>query len=470
MSDRTRDVLDAANRIPPAGSPSWWRRPSTRWCDDDRPTPSTSTTSSAAAGSSPASASRAPSSPAATRSTRWAASARRRRGDEPRRSSRRTKRHTVVFVELARRQRRHRHRHPVHRSRTTAGCGPTLGVDEPASTSTAPSGCTRASRSWPSATAPGRSRSSRASATPTTTSRTSRRSRTGGRAARARRARRAGSAATSTRRSGSTDPLAGVVIGPGPSPALLGERSFATSISDASGSQPGAPAWITIPTRSPTRGPTSRPARSTARRCVGQVQAAVGLTGDARADLAGTLSAAPATGDDDASTAAAYGNGSAGRRVSTSPRRSGRREGAAQGHLRHQPRRLRHAPGPGRAAPGAATRISTPGSTRFFTSVDGAGVADNVIVVTVSEFGRRAQENGSGTDHGAASAHFIIGSKVKGGRYGEPTVARAARPHAATCRWRSTSVRCTRPRSRAGSASTPNPFSVPDSSRQAVFA
>ena len=46
---------------------------------------------------------------------------------------------------------------------------------------------------------------------------------------------------------------------------------------------------------------------------------------------------------------------------------------------------------------------------------------DNVIVVTLSEFGRRAQENGSGTDHGAASAHFIIGSKVKGGRYGKPT-------------------------------------------------
>ena len=47
--------------------------------------------------------------------------------------------------------------------------------------------------------------------------------------------------------------------------------------------------------------------------------------------------------------------------------------------------------------------------------------SDNVIVVTLSEFGRRAQENGSGTDHGAASAHFIIGSKVKGGRYGQPT-------------------------------------------------
>jgi len=61
------------------------------------------------------------------------------------------------------------------------------------------------------------------------------------------------------------------------------------------------------------------------------------------------------------------------------------------------------------------------GLERFFTSVEAAGVADKVIVLTLSEFGRRAHENGSGTDHGAASAHFIIGSKVKGGRYGQPT-------------------------------------------------
>jgi len=36
------------------------------------------------------------------------------------------------------------------------------------------------------------------------------------------------------------------------------------------------------------------------------------------------------------------------------------------------------------------------------------GVADNVIVATVSELGRRAQENDSGTDHGAAGVHLMI--------------------------------------------------------------
>jgi uncharacterized protein (DUF1501 family) len=45
--------------------------------------------------------------------------------------------------------------------------------------------------------------------------------------------------------------------------------------------------------------------------------------------------------------------------------------------------------------------------------------ADNVIVLIFSEFGRRVRDNGSGTDHGAAGATFVLGEKVKGGHYGE---------------------------------------------------
>jgi uncharacterized protein (DUF1501 family) len=40
--------------------------------------------------------------------------------------------------------------------------------------------------------------------------------------------------------------------------------------------------------------------------------------------------------------------------------------------------------------------------------------------MTVSEFGRRPAENGSGSDHGTAAPHFVIGSSVQGGRYGAP--------------------------------------------------
>ena len=43
-----------------------------------------------------------------------------------------------------------------------------------------------------------------------------------------------------------------------------------------------------------------------------------------------------------------------------------------------------------------------------------------MLVHVWSEFGRRAEENGSaGTDHGAAGAGFLIGSRVKGQMLGE---------------------------------------------------
>ncbi len=48
------------------------------------------------------------------------------------------------------------------------------------------------------------------------------------------------------------------------------------------------------------------------------------------------------------------------------------------------------------------------------------GVADQVLVMAFSEFGRRVDENASaGTDHGAASNLFLLGSKVRGGLVGK---------------------------------------------------
>src|SRR3954466_4976856 len=42
---------------------------------------------------------------------------------------------------------------------------------------------------------------------------------------------------------------------------------------------------------------------------------------------------------------------------------------------------------------------------------------DDVVIMTMSEFGRMAKENGNrGTDHGHAGALFVIGGGVKGGR------------------------------------------------------
>jgi len=45
---------------------------------------------------------------------------------------------------------------------------------------------------------------------------------------------------------------------------------------------------------------------------------------------------------------------------------------------------------------------------------------DDVLLMTYSEFGRRAKENANqGTDHGTAAPHFMLGGKVNGGIYGE---------------------------------------------------
>lgn len=56
----------------------------------------------------------------------------------------------------------------------------------------------------------------------------------------------------------------------------------------------------------------------------------------------------------------------------------------------------------------------------FYEDIAAHGLADNLVMMQWSEFGRRPFENGSrGTDHGAASMMFLIGNPVRGGIYGE---------------------------------------------------
>ena len=48
------------------------------------------------------------------------------------------------------------------------------------------------------------------------------------------------------------------------------------------------------------------------------------------------------------------------------------------------------------------------------------GVWKDTLIMTYSEFGRRANENGSrGTDHGMAAPHFILGGSIEGGITGQ---------------------------------------------------
>lgn len=55
----------------------------------------------------------------------------------------------------------------------------------------------------------------------------------------------------------------------------------------------------------------------------------------------------------------------------------------------------------------------------FYQDISAQGQGERVLVMTFSEFGRRAKENGSrGTDHGSAAPMFLVGKKVQPGLVG----------------------------------------------------
>jgi uncharacterized protein (DUF1501 family) len=57
--------------------------------------------------------------------------------------------------------------------------------------------------------------------------------------------------------------------------------------------------------------------------------------------------------------------------------------------------------------------------TAFYKDLKARGQGERVLVMTFSEFGRRARENGSrGTDHGSGAPMFLVGGQVKSGVIG----------------------------------------------------
>ncbi len=53
----------------------------------------------------------------------------------------------------------------------------------------------------------------------------------------------------------------------------------------------------------------------------------------------------------------------------------------------------------------------------LYADLDGSGMADRLVVVVQSEFGRRVRENANrGTDHGSGNPMLVLGGRVQGGR------------------------------------------------------
>lgn len=63
--------------------------------------------------------------------------------------------------------------------------------------------------------------------------------------------------------------------------------------------------------------------------------------------------------------------------------------------------------------------------TDFMDDLRAHDAADEVAILVFTEFGRRIQDNGSGTDHGSGGGAFIIGENVEGGLYSQyPSIER----------------------------------------------
>jgi uncharacterized protein (DUF1501 family) len=224
---------------------------------------------------------------------------------------------------------------------------------------------------------------------------------------------------------GGDDPLAGVVVGPRPSPALVGTRSFSTTIPDVTGLAPRLPWWFGPADDLLAAWADEAPRRADGDTRLGEVQGALRRTDRARRSLdrvlgqetAGTAAtspsgaAVPAGGVDIRDGLAVEAFDVAARlAVAPDPPRVIYLTDLGD-YDTHQGQEQRHA---------ALLADLDAGIEAFSAAVEAAGRSDRVLVMTVSEFGRRAAENGSGTDHGTANTHLLVGAAVRGGRAGVP--------------------------------------------------
>lgn len=197
--------------------------------------------------------------------------------------------------------------------------------------------------------------------------------------------------------SGEQDPLRAIALG-GIAPALRAERATSTAILDPAGFSAGMTASALLAATDP---------RSSDAILAAAQDAVVNAHGAAEA-LAGPLSAATSTGSTEqrslrADLALAAELVVAGLGIEVVALGGG-------GFDTHAAQTTTHASLLGDLAAGLAD---------FWATIDAAGLSDQVLVVTTSEFGRRVAENGSaGTDHGLGSCQFAVGP-VQGGVVGD---------------------------------------------------
>lgn len=213
---------------------------------------------------------------------------------------------------------------------------------------------------------------------------------------------------------GSSEPLAGITIGPGPTPAMLGLDTYVVNVADASGLAAEVPWWVddrdelmglwrgfapaAVP--DPVLDPVRRAIAVTAdadqrlRRSLRPLEAAI-ETGRVPAEESGTLSGhlqlAAALIASEARPRVLYVHGFG-------------------DYDTHEDQSGRH---------GALMADLDRGLAAFWATLEEASADERALVMTTSEFGRRPEDNDGGTDHGTAADHLVMGPSVEGGRHGE---------------------------------------------------
>lgn len=225
---------------------------------------------------------------------------------------------------------------------------------------------------------------------------------------------------------GAPDPLRAVTIGRG-SPALRAERSPSTAIVDPSGFALATPRGVDadalvaafLRCSTPTVGDDLR---TSAQRSVGSAVDVLGRLADADLGKVGPSfeQPDPAAGET-ATTKGEYVAGDVTTGLSAAANLIGHDLGTqvilvdAGGFDTHANQADTHQ----RLLADVGQGVGA-----FQKAIDASGHADDVLLVTTSEFGRRAAENGSGTDHGNGGTSFVVGTGVQGGLIGSPDLDR----------------------------------------------
>lgn len=211
-----------------------------------------------------------------------------------------------------------------------------------------------------------------------------------------------------------TNPLRGIALGAG-SPALVGERALPTVVLDPATFALRAPRGTTAAELAAAFRATAAPLASD------PLTAAAQQSMPAALDAVDLLARATAAGGgDDAAAVESGGRRGGGGGATTITELLGTAAGiidlqigtqvilvAGDGFDTHSDQAARH---------GALLEDLAAGLVAFGDAMARQGREDDVLVMTTSEFGRRVQENGGGTDHGNGGLSLLLGPPVRGGQ------------------------------------------------------